>query len=184
MADRRPKTLRDMALSVGLLAIVVLALVGMYGGVSLSPGGPSQGQTPTADVTGGLHQAEPVVGFPVSVPVVPAGWHPSSLSVTEKSSDAAGSAPAVRAGWVTDSGRFITLIQSRGPVADVLTTELGGAAPASGIEQTGGTPWTVTSGRRNEQAWYRIAGDVVQLITGPASPDDFRVLATAAMTAN
>ena len=47
VADRRPKTLRDMALSLILLAVVALVLVGMYGGVSFSPGRADRG--PGAD---------------------------------------------------------------------------------------------------------------------------------------
>ena len=43
VADRRPKTLRDMALSLGLLAVVALVLVGMYGSVSFSPGRATDG---------------------------------------------------------------------------------------------------------------------------------------------
>src|SRR6476469_9858149 len=101
VADRRPKTLRDMALSLGLLAVVALLLYGMYGQVSCSPGGATEGQAPTADVTGGLQRAAPLVGFPVVLPgPLPDGWNASSFSFTEQPGRAT-QPPTVRAGWLT-----------------------------------------------------------------------------------
>jgi len=168
-----------MALSLGLLAVIALVLVGMYGGVSFSPGGPSDGQTPSADITGGVQRAAPLVGFPVILPAtVPAGWTPNSFSFTEQPGTAA-APPAVRVGWLTDSGRFITVVQSGGATTDVLTAELGAVAPPTGTEQVGGVEWTVTAGRRDELAWVRTSGDVTYVITGTASADDFRTLAEA-----
>jgi hypothetical protein len=162
-----------------LLAVVALVLVGMYGGVSFSPGRPTDGQTPTADITGGLHRAEPLVGFDAVIPAdLPADWMPSSFSFTEQPGSAA-APPAVRGGWLTEEGRFITLIQSSGAVADVQLAELGSVNSETGTEQAGGATWSVTAGRRNEVAWIRTAGDVVYLITGSASADDFAVLAAA-----
>jgi roadblock/LC7 domain-containing protein len=166
-----------MALSVGLLAVITLVLVGMYGGVSFSPGGPADGQVITADVTGGLQKAEPLVGFPVVIPAsLPSNWTPNSFTFTEKPGTT-GQPPAARAGWLTPEGRFVTLVQSSGAVTDVLTSELGAAAPATGTVQAGGQTWTTTTGRRSEQAWFRTVGDVTYLITGSAPADDFSTLA-------
>jgi len=169
-----------MAISMGLIAVVALVLFGMYGGVSFSPGGPTDGQAPTADVTGGLQRAAPLVGFPVIIPAgLPQSWNPSSFSFTEESAASAEKPPAVRAGWLTDQGRFITVVQSNGAVANVLAAELGAVAAPGGTERVGVAEWTVTSGRRDEVAWVRTAGDVTFVITGSASDDDFRTLATA-----
>ena len=121
-----------MALSMGLIAVVTFVLVGMYGGVSFSPGGPSDGQVVTADVAGGLEKAPPLVGFPVVIPSdLPADWTPNSFSFTEKPGSPA-QPPAARAGWLTDAGRFITLIQSSGTATDVLIAEIGAAGPPKG----------------------------------------------------
>jgi hypothetical protein len=170
VAERRQKTLRDMAISMGLIAVVALVLYGMYGGVTFSPGAASDGVAPTADVTGSLNRAAPLVGFPVVVPAeLPAGWNPNSFSFVEKSAASAAQPAVVRAGWLTDEGRFISLAQSDGAVADVLVAE-----------QVGGALWTTTSGRRGESAWVRTVGDVTFLITGSASPGAFTALATAA----
>ncbi len=163
-----------------VLAVVALVLVGMYGGVSFSPGQATDGQAPTADVTGGLQRAAPLMGFPVVIPGdLPTTWNPSSFSFTDKASATADKPPAVRAGWLTEQGRFITVVQSDGVVADVLAAELGTVAPPTGTEQVGPAEWTVTSGRREEAAWLRTDGDVTFLITGTASPEDFRTLALA-----
>jgi hypothetical protein len=169
-----------MAISMGLIAVVALVLYGMYGGVSFSPGQASDGPAPTADVTGGLNRAAPLVGFPVVIPVgLPAGWNPNSFSFVDETTASAGQPAVVRAGWLTDQGRFISLAQSDGAVADLLAAELGAAAPPT---LAGGVEWTTTTGRRQEAAWVRTVGDVTFLITGSASPDDFTVLATAAAT--
>ena len=179
VADRRPKTLRDMALSLGLLAVVSLVLYGMYGQVSFSPGGATEGQAPTADVTGGLERAAPLVGFPVVVPgPLPDGWNANSFSFTEEPGSPA-QPPTVRAGWLTPQGRFITVVQSDGATAEVLVAELGEAQRPTGTEQIGAEVWTVTSGRRDEVAWVRTEDAVTYLITGSASPEDFRKVATA-----
>lgn len=168
-----------MALSLGLLAVVVLVLYGMYGGVSFAPGGATEGQAPTADVTGGLQRAAPLVGFPVVVPAaLPDGWNANSFSFTEKPGSLT-QPPTVRAGWLTPQGRFITVAQSNGATAAVLAAELGAAGKPTGTEKVGDTEWTVTTGRRSEVAWVRTEDDVNVVITGSAAPEDFRTLATA-----
>jgi hypothetical protein len=180
VAERRQKTLRDMAISMGLIAVVALVLYGMYGGVTFAPGGASDGVAPTADVNGGLNRAAPLVGFPVVIPAeLPAGWNPNSFSFVDKSAASATQPAVVRAGWLTDEGRFISLAQSDGAVADVLVAELGAAAAPTGTEQVGDAEWTTTTGRRGESAWVRTVGDVTLLITGSASPAAFQALATA-----
>jgi len=163
-----------------LLAVVALVLVGMYGGVSFSPGQATDGQTPTADVTGGLQRAAPLMGFPVVIPAgLPDTWNPSSFSFTDKAAATSDKPPALRAGWLTEQGRFITVIQSDGVVAEILAAEVGTVSPPTGTEQVGDAEWTVTSGRRDEVVWLRTVGDVTFLITGTASREDFRALAVA-----
>ncbi len=172
-----------MAISMGLIAVVALLLYGMYGGVSFSPGQAIDGPAPTADVTGGLTRAAPLVGFPVVIPAgLPAGWNPNSFSFVDKSAASTTAPAVVRAGWLTTEGRFISLAQSDGAVADLLDSELGAVAPPNGTTMAGGVEWTTTTGRRQEAAWVRTVGDVTFLITGSASPDDFQTLAAAAAT--
>lgn len=182
VAVTRPKTLSSMAIAAAVLGLIAFGLMFMYGSASFAPAGPSDGQTPTADVDGGLTRAAPLVGFPVVIPKeLPDDWHPNSFSFTAApgSSDAP---PAVRAGWLTGQGRFLTLVQSSGKLEDVQRAELGEVGPASGKVDVDGVVWTEVPGRRTEVAWVRTDGDVTYLITGSASAEDFRKLAVA--TAN
>ncbi|MBM9468316.1 DUF4245 domain-containing protein [Nakamurella leprariae] len=189
MARRRTSTGRDMTLSMGLLVIVVLLAAWLAGTVDFAPGGPKDGPAPTADVVGGLARADASTGFDVVTPDgVPGDWQPSAFSVIE-----AGSVepPAARAAWITPAGSFITLIQAQGDTARVLAAELDDdpsdarSRTASGVRAVDGRDWTVTTGRRGEAAWYLTtpatdsADQVVLLITGSATPDDFTALAAA-----
>jgi hypothetical protein len=168
-----------MAVALAVLAVIAFGLMFVYGNASFSPAGPSDGQAPTADVTGGLTRAAPLVGFPVIIPgALPDGWHPNSFTFTQApgSSD---QPPAVRAGWLTDQGRYITFVQSGGHLAQVQSAELGTVGSATGTEDVDDASWTVVPGRRSEVAWVRSVGDVTYLITGTAQPEDFRTLAAA-----
>ena len=190
MAARRTTTMRDMVLSMGLLVVVSLIGGAFYFGFSFSPGGATPGQNPTADVTAGFTNANGTLGFPVVAPEgLPASFQPSAFSTT----DPGGTAPvAARGAWLVDGERFITLIESPAPVAEVLTAELGedAGAGATGVVQAGGRQWSLATGRRNEAAWFLTVpaaqvpggsgdGQIVYLITGSAGPESFDVLATA-----
>ena len=180
MAIKRPKTLRDMAWSIACLAVVVILLGWAYGAVSFSPGRPTDGQAPVADVTGGFQRAAPLVGFDVVIPQnLPADWQPNSFTFVDPSTATAGQVATVRGGWLTPDGRFITVIQAAGQPATVLLAELGELGPNTGLQTIDGVEWTVTTGRRDEAAWYRTVGDGTWLITGSATPDAFRTLAAA-----
>lgn len=169
-----------MTVALVVLAVSAFGLMFLYGQASFSPGAPGEGQAPTADVTGGLNRAAPLVGFPVVIPEdLPDEWHPNSFTFTA----APGSddqPAAVRAGWLTDQGRFITLVQSSGELPQVQSAELGLVGSATGVEDVDGQAWTVVPGRRDELAWVRPAGDVTYLISGSATPEDFHTLAVAA----
>lgn len=167
--------MRDMAITMGLLVAVVLVAVGLYGGFSVAPGRPADGPTPTADVTAGFARAAPAVGFAVAIPQdLPAEWQANSFSLVQDGTEAL---PTVRAGWITPDGRFVTLIQSRGSAAQVLPAELGDVGAVTGTEAVGDASWQVTTGRRDEAAWFLEADGVVRLITGTATPEAFGTLA-------
>jgi hypothetical protein len=168
-----------MTVALVVLAVCAFGLMFLYGQASFSPGTPGDGQAPTADVTGGLNRAAPLVGFPVVIPDdLPDDWHPNSFTFTA----APGSddrPAAVRTGWLTDQGRFITLIQSSGELPQIQRAELDLVGSATAVEDVDGQTWTVVPGRRDEVAWVRPAGDLTYLITGSAAPEDFRILAAA-----
>lgn len=169
-----------MAWSIAVLAVVAILLGWAYGAVSFSPGRPSDGQAPVADVSGGFDRAAPLVGFDLAVPRdLPADWQPSSFTFVDPATATAGQVATVRGGWLTPDGRFITVIEAAGPPATVLSAELGSIGPNTGLQTVDGVEWTVTTGRRTEVAWYRTAGEATWLITGTASPESFATLAAA-----
>lgn len=177
MADRRNKNGRDMAITMGVIVVALLVLLGMYGGFSFSPGRPTSGPAPTADVIGGFTAAGSTLGFPVVVPRgLPEDWKPTSFVPPGKS----GLRSAARGGWLTPSGAFITLIEAPGPRGDVQKAELGQADPPTGQIDAGGASWSVVAGHRSEMAWIRpTVGDGYLLITGSASAADLQTLAAA-----
>lgn len=162
--------------------IVALALVFslLNGGFSFSPGKASGGNTQTADVLAGFTTAGRATDFAVVVPKgVPATWHGSSFSLTPAPGTEA-APPTARGGWLTPTGDYITLIESSGTPASVLTAEIGaGATSTTGSVTAGGAQWATGPGVRQEVAWSRAVGGVTYVITGNAAPADFQQLAAA-----
>ena len=176
----RSKTVRDMVITTVVLIVAVLGFVAMYGDVSFAPGGSTgDAVTPTADVVGGFERADRLVGFTPAVPSdLPAGYQPSSFAITDPAKLGAGELQTVQGGWLTPDGTFVTLIQSKGDVAQVLNAQFGAAGAPEGQIEAGGHTWYVTRGLRDEMAWYRDAGDgVVQVITGSAGGAAFQAVA-------
>lgn len=194
MADRRKLGAKDMAVTMAVV-LVVVGLIALYGrNVSFAPGAATQGgEIPTAEVIGGFQHARGTMSFPVTVPEgIPGSWHPNSFSVSDPAVSnlgvtAVGTLAAVRGGWITDTGAFIQLVEAAGTVNDVVTSEFGDSRPVLDTVQAGGSPWTVTTGVREETAWLRSvddpAGMTTFLITGNAPEADFRVLADAVSAA-
>lgn len=162
---------------VGVVVVVLLMAV-FNGGFTFSPGRPTAGPAPTADVIGGFTRAQRAVTIPIVVPRdIPSGWHPNSFKLDDPAVDGGDEPVAVRGGWVTQGGQFIMLVQSAGSVSAVLTGEVGAVGPDNGIVRAGGADWTETTGMRAEVAWVRREGPVTYLITGSAPANDFRTLA-------
>lgn len=180
MAERRNKTMRDMAISMGLIVVAVVAVAWLYNGMSVSPGhATDQGPAPSTDVSVELARVNRVVGFtPLQPAVLPADWRPQSFTYA-LAADAPAKAATVRAGWLTPDGRFISLIQAQTTPEALLSGEYGTSGPATGTVSAGGADWTVTTGARTEAAWYREVGGLVVVITGSAAEADFRILADA-----
>lgn len=173
--------MRDMALSMGLLAVVVLLFVWLNGGLSVSGGRPADTEpAPTADAVKEFADAPRVLPFTPAVPKnIPAGWHPNSAATTDPGTAPAGTPLTVRGGWLVD-GRFVGLVATNAAPADLLSAEFAAAAPDSGTVSAGGAEWTVTTGLRSEVAWFRTGADkITYLITGSADQAAFRSVAAS-----
>jgi len=179
VADRRNKTVRDMVISMVVLAAAALIFAWLYGGTSFAPGGPvSDASAPTADVVGGFERADRMVPFsPVTPRDIPADWHANSFAVTDPTTMQAGDLPTVQGGWLTPGGGFVTLVQSQGSLNQVLQAQVANADRATGTVRAGGATWSVGPGRRDETVWYRESNGVVYLITGSADAAAFTTVA-------
>lgn len=178
--------MRDMLVSMVILAIAVLVLAGITKGCSFSPGGPSTSSAglQTVDVTGELQAAAGQVKFPLREPRLPGGWHANSDSVGPLGTN--GSDQAVRVGWITPGGRYLQLSQSDGTVADLVRTAAGldddTSVQATGTQVVSGTKWTVYPGVRSESSWATDLGTVRLFITGNGTTNEFRTIAAATVT--
>lgn len=172
--------MRDMALSMGLIVVVVVAVAWLYNGMSVSPGrATDEGTAPTTNVAAELTKVQRVVDYrPVQPAELPADWKQQSFTYA-LAADAPAKAATVRAGWLTPDGKFISLVQAPAPIQTLLSGEFGSSAPTTGTVNEGGMDWSVTTGMRQEVAWYREFGNLTVVITGSATESDFRVLAAA-----
>jgi hypothetical protein len=175
--------MRDMVLSMVVLAVGVLVLAGISTGFSFSPGGVSVNTSnlPTVDVPAELRAAVGQVTFPIREPRLPDGWRPNSDSV-----DSLGPAKAVRVGWITSGGRYLQLSQSNATPSALVRVAAGLAdgvsVSATGTETVNSTKWTVYPGVRSEQSWVVDLGSVRLFITGNGTTAEFRTLAVAVLT--
>lgn len=176
--------MRDMIGAVVVLLVVTGVLVTTTRGCSFDPGGPdvSRETAPSVDVSAKLTDAAGTVTFPVRHPAVPDDWHANSSSTAAVGAGAAADV-VVRVGWITPESRYVQLSQSGGAPADVLAAETGGTAKPTDEVTAGGLEWAVHPARRDEVAWLHTTDDVVLLITGSGTEDDFRTLAEATATA-
>lgn len=178
--------MRDMIGAVLVLVVIIGVVMAYFGACSFSPGGPSvdEAAVPSADASGELARTARSVAFPVRSPAVPDGWRANSASTSSVGSGASGDV-VVRVGWLTASGAYLQLSQSGGDAADVLVKETGQeeAPKAAGSVEVDGVTWTSYPARRDEPAWVTELDGTVLLITGSASEDDFRQLATAVQDA-
>ncbi len=175
--------MRDMVLSMVVLAVGVLILAGISTGFSFSPGGVTVNTSnlPTVDVPAELRAAAGQVTFALREPRLPDGWRPNSDSV-----DSLDQAKAVRIGLITPGGHYLQLSQSNAtPLALVrVAAGIGGGVgvSATGTETVNSTKWTVYPGVRSEQSWVADLGSVRLFITGNGTVAEFRTLAVAVLT--
>ena len=178
MAQRRNKTMRDMGVCMAVLVAALLLVVGSYGGFSFAPGGPSDGEAPTADAVAGFEKAGPVLDFESVVPRdLPAEWNANVFLVKTELNWGAGTVPLARGGWLTGNGEYIALIESAADPQSVLTQEIGPGLASAGTIDAGGRTWSLYPGVRDEVVWVASDGDSTLVITGSAVESDFITLA-------
>jgi hypothetical protein len=176
MVDRRSLTMKDMWGAAAVLVVTLLVVLGLMGTISFG-NDMDGGETPTADVTGGLQKSAAALELPLEIPAgLPADWQPNSFVQTDPVTSGGGRT-VVRGGWITGSGRFIGLIQSTEAPDVLVAAEFGTGRTSTAVINAGGEDWSVYQGARTEAAWVRSAGPISVLITGSAAEEDFRALA-------
>jgi hypothetical protein len=195
---RRRNSVRDMMLSMLVLAALVLVLTAVTTGFSfhLGPPNPSSAskvltpQNPRAD----LRSVAGEVHFPLRVPQVPRGWQSNSFAKRDIDSGPS-TAADVYVGWVTGDGNYLRLDQTAASVADVAKADRhepagsdgqagsGGSLRKLGTERVGGSTWAVYPGTRSEHTWVTDRGSARIAITGSGTPKQFRTMATAVLRA-
>ncbi len=201
---RGRNSVRDMTLSMLVLAGIVLVLTAVTTGFSfhIGPADPeSTGkvltpQNPKAD----LRSVAGEVDFPLRAPRVPGDWQSNSFAKHRIDSGPATVAD-VYVGWVTGDGNYVRLDQSKARVADVVKADQhesagsddsggsdgsGGSAGALrklGTEHVAGSTWSVYPGTRSEHTWVTDRGPARIAITGSGTPQQFRTMARAVLEA-
>jgi len=170
--------MRDMAVAIGVLVVSLVVVVGAMGLLSFG-NDTDGGETPTADVLGGFNRAAAALKLPIAVPRdLPASWHGNSFSQVDPLTSG-GNRTVVRGGWLTETGAFITLVQSPETPADLVGNEIKQGTTSTGTIEAGAAEWAIYPGQRAESAWVRSRDGVSLMITGSATEADFQILAAA-----
>jgi len=174
---RSTLTVRHMIAAVGVLVFIVLVLGFLSGGVGFSPGPVADpSAVRVVDAPAQLRGLAGSVPFAVRVPATPAGWRSNSVGT-----DVVGDRKAIRVGYLTPSAGYLQLQQSDA-TEEALLTALGGR-PAQGAQDVAGTRWVVYGTRPAEPVWIADVKGVRLALTGSATDDEFRTLATAVLAA-
>lgn len=176
--------MRGLLLSLVPLVVLVLALAGLAGQCSFSPGGPDTGAAVvhTVDARAELHRLARTARFPVRVPQLPPSWRSTSADL-DRVGEAPNAPAAVRVGWVTQGGRYLRLSQSSASKADLVRHEVAGATAVADRVRVRDTDWVVYAAPNGEPVWVAEFGTVRLLITGSGQEPEMRSLATATLAA-
>jgi len=176
------------------LVLGCIVLAGLVGMCSFQPGGANKAVIPSYDAAAALRADAQVMGFPVRLPQLPAGWQANSggrgsieNGRTDPSTGQRLNAPTSIVGYITPTGMYLSLTQSNAD-EDKLVGSIHHAAYPTGSVDVAGTTWvayrgTGQSGADAEPVWTtRLAGPAgaTQVaITGAGSTEQFRTLASA-----
>ncbi|HEV2087739.1 MAG TPA: DUF4245 domain-containing protein [Cryptosporangiaceae bacterium] len=159
---RRRGTVRDLAISLAVLVLPLLAVVALC-----QPRDP--GSTPV-DPTGAYVGARAQAGFAVREPVGLDGWAATDATFRRTPDGAA----TLRVGYLTPAGRYAQLVQSSVPADRLIPAELGAGRPR-GVATIRGVSWQRYSARQPEDRAYVLLEPAVSVIlVGDATDDEMR----------
>ncbi|MFN8126234.1 MAG: DUF4245 domain-containing protein [Candidatus Nanopelagicales bacterium] len=172
-AGRRPdhsplrKTIRDMSLSMGIIAGIIFAVL-------LITWRPQPDPVRTIDPQPMARTAAAVAGFPVLLPDVGDGWRATSARFerTDESDDD----PVWFNGWVTPDDEFVAVVQSKNGTDDFIDEQTITGLPAVDAPATPG--WTAVESSANDQrSLVREVGGVTTIVTGSVEWDQLLAFA-------
>ncbi len=164
---RRGGTIRDLAISIGVLVVPLVAVVALC-----QPGdsGPTK-----IDPSRAYAGARAEAGFPVREPAGLEGWAATNATFRET---AAGTA-TLRVSYLTPAGRYAQLVQSSVPADELIPAELGGGSPR-GAATIQGAAWQHYSARQpDDRAYVLLEPTVTVIVVGDATDGELRTLVTA-----
>lgn len=179
--------------SLAPLVLGCILLAGMVGMCSFQPVGTRQGAAPSYDATTALKADAAVLGFPIRVPQLPAGWKPNSGGRggidggrTDASAGQRLHAATSTVGYLSPTGMYLSLTQSNADEDKLVGSIHSGMYP-TGTEDIAGMRWVVYQGADQngavEPVWTTrlasLAGPTQIAVTGAGTPDQFRTLAAA-----
>lgn len=166
---KHSRTGRDMALSLLVLMIPVVAIVAM---VRLRGGDDVVAIDPSPTIA----QAREANLFPVAAPQgLSADWSPIRSTFVRS-----GGVGTLRVGYVTPSGAGVQLVESNEDPATLLVRELGDQVRPAGVVTVNGAAWTSSSGVRGEQrALVDTTAKRTVIVVGPATVGELTELASA-----
>jgi hypothetical protein len=180
---------KELAVAVGVLVVAVLGLAALTHSFTFSPGSPSTDVSaggPSIDPTQQYHLAAGQMHFPLRQPTLPAGWRANSADLDEIGPGAT-SPNALRIGFITPAGRYVSLAESSADPTD-LARQIAGLPDSTpmvdkGTVEVGGKRWTIYQGTRSEVSWSLDLGPVRLLVSGNGDQAEFTTMATAVQSA-
>jgi Protein of unknown function (DUF4245) len=176
---RSAQTVRHMVAAVAVLVFAVLVLGFLAGGAGFAPAGPvaDPSTVRVVDAPTQLRGLAGSVPFSVRVPATPSGWRSNSVGM-----DVVADRKVVRVGYLTPSARYLQLQQSDATEEALLLAVAGTRPmPAQGTQDVAGALWVVYGARPAEPVWIADVKGVRLVLTGSATDDEFRTLATAVL---
>jgi hypothetical protein len=167
-ASRANPLLRNMAISLGVLLVPILAFVLISQWLS---GGPS-----AVDPSSAYESARAAGRFPVLEPQgLPSGWTVTRADVQHGS----GGSAILRIGYVSPTGGPARIVESDVPVTSLLPDELGGVRPAQDSRSIGGRDWQLYPGRGKERALVFQQPKMTVLVIGQMPDAELNALAAS-----
>jgi hypothetical protein len=161
-------SIRDIALSFGVLVVPILAVIIGFNLLGAQP-------VSRVDPGEAYASAEAAGQFTVlRSEGLGKDWYITAADARRTAGDL-----TLRVGVVAPSGRFARFAESGRPVAQVLAAELGGTPRSTGAEEIHGQPWLRYPGRGAEEAMVSVRKDVVVVVSGTADPTELRALAAS-----